>query len=207
MRKIILLLVLLPTANAFAAPVEPLNDVSRHIAAYLPYVRMLIYILAVLTGMAGGVMVAFIKMQNEDANVKTRIVATAASCLMLIAAATALPQFFGYEADGSAGSRIAGNYKSGGVQTYDEISGDYIKTEIPGLDSDKWITFPDGTNKNAIKRALDIWENNYQPGISKNNLHDCMTQDLMEMMANDEIGIQDFIQTLDCFQYILKNRD
>lgn len=160
MRKIIFSLVLLHVVNVFAAPVEPLNEVTKGIATYLPYVKMLVYVLAILVGVGGGIIITFIKMQDENAKVKPRIVITAAACIMLIASATALPQFFGYEADGSTGDLLASLFDSESGNTsdldsykrphsgsdnkcdYDRVDGDYIKTEIPDLEDHRWKDDP-----------------------------------------------------------------
>lgn len=207
MKKIFLSLTMVFVAtNTFAAPLEPLNDVTRNIATYLPYVRMLIFIVAVLIGIGGGVSVTFIKMMNQDANVKPRIIATAASCVTLISMAIALPQFFGYEADGSASQRIAANYQSGGISYYDEFSGDYIKTEIPGLDSNKWITFPPGTNKQAMEAALSLWQKTWNPNMTDASLRNEMCYQLEKMEERHEITSQEGSNIANCFDYIFKNK-
>lgn len=207
MKKLaVLSFVVLYAANLFAAPVEPLNDVTRHVAAYLPYIRMLIFIIAVLVGIGGGIMVTYMKMINQEANVKPRIIATAASCVTLIFMAITLPQFFGYEADGSASRRLTGNFQYGGASIYDEFSGDYIKTEIPGLESDKWITFPSGTNKQAMEMALSLWQNAWHPGISDGELRNEMCYQLEKMDERSEISPEEGGMVADCFDYIFKNK-
>lgn len=149
MKKLVAIsFVVLNATSLFALPVEPLNDVTRHVTAYLPYIRMLVYIIAVMIGIGGGVMVTYMRMVNQEANVKPRIVATAASCVMLISMAIALPQFFGYEADGSSGQLLAslpqtGLGDLGNTAGYGGVDGDYIKTDIPDLDDPRWQDDPD----------------------------------------------------------------
>lgn len=87
MRKLVLFFVVIQAASSFAAPLEPFTEVTKGITTYLPFVKMLVYILATLVGIAGGVFAAFIKMQDENANVKPYIVGTVASCFVLIASA------------------------------------------------------------------------------------------------------------------------
>lgn len=147
MRKLVLFFVVIQAASSFAAPLESFTEVTKGIATYLPFVKMLVYILAALVGIAGGVFAAFIKMQDENANVKPYIVGTAASCFVLIASAVALPQFFGYDADGGGGQLIAslpqtGSGGSGNTSDYNGINGDYIKTEIPDLSDPRWQNDP-----------------------------------------------------------------
>lgn len=146
MKRITLLLVLFHTATAFAAK-EPISEVTMESVTDPSYVKVILYILAVLIGIAGGVIVIFIKMQDDNANVRPKIIATVAACIMLIAVATVLPQFFGYEADGSAGQLLASLPQTesedlGNASEFGKVDGDYIKTDIPSLDDPRWQDDP-----------------------------------------------------------------
>lgn len=82
------------TATGNAAGVEAINNVSTDIAAYLPAVQKVIYAIAGVVALIGAVGV-YISMQNDEQDVKKKIMMTVGSCIFLIAAATALPLFFG----------------------------------------------------------------------------------------------------------------
>ena len=58
-------------------------------------VRMLIYAIAAIVAIGGGISV-YVKMNNEEQDVKKSIMMIVGACIFLIAAATALPAFFGY---------------------------------------------------------------------------------------------------------------
>ena len=73
----------------------PLETVTSDIAQYLEPVRMLIYAIAAIVAIGGGISV-YVKMNNEEQDVKKSIMMIVGACIFLIAAATALPAFFGY---------------------------------------------------------------------------------------------------------------
>ena len=72
-----------------------LEDVTTSIADYIDPVRKVIYAIAAIVAIGGGISV-YIKMNNEEQDVKKSIMMIVGACVFLIAAATALPAFFGY---------------------------------------------------------------------------------------------------------------
>ena len=71
-----------------------LTESTHGIQQYLPLVRSLIYAIAGIVAVLGGISV-YIKMNNEDQDVKKSIMLIVGACIFLVAAATALPLFFG----------------------------------------------------------------------------------------------------------------
>ena len=61
---------------------------------YIPYVVNLCYALAGIFAVVGAISV-YIAMNNEEQDVKKKIMMTVGACIFLIAAANALPLFFG----------------------------------------------------------------------------------------------------------------
>lgn len=72
-----------------------MTEVTSGIAAYIPFVRKLIYSIAAVVAIVGAISV-YVKMNNEEQDVKKSIMMLVGACIFLIAAATALPYFFGY---------------------------------------------------------------------------------------------------------------
>ena len=72
-----------------------LDEVTTNIAAYIDPVRKVIYAIAAIVAIGGGISV-YVKMNNEEQDVKKSIMMIVGACIFLIAAATALPAFFGY---------------------------------------------------------------------------------------------------------------
>jgi len=79
-----------------------LDEVSTNIAVYIPYVTKVCYAIAAIVAIGGGISV-YVKMNNEEQDVKKSIMMIVGACIFLIAAATALPRFFGY--DGGSGGQ------------------------------------------------------------------------------------------------------
>ena len=73
-----------------------MTEVTSGIAAYIPFVRKLIYSIAAIVAIVGAISV-YVKMNNEEQDVKKSIMMIVGACIFLIAAATALPYFFGYQ--------------------------------------------------------------------------------------------------------------
>uniref|UniRef100_UPI0035626EFC DUF4134 domain-containing protein n=1 Tax=Bacteroides fragilis TaxID=817 RepID=UPI0035626EFC len=71
-----------------------ITQVSKDIAKYIEPVQTLIYAIAGVVAL-GGVISVFIKMNNEEQDVKKSIMLLIGACIFLIAAAEALPMFFG----------------------------------------------------------------------------------------------------------------
>ena len=72
-----------------------MTEVTSGIAAYIPFVRKLIYSIAAIVAIVGAISV-YVKMNNEEQDVKKSIMMIVGACMFLSAAATALPYFFGY---------------------------------------------------------------------------------------------------------------
>lgn len=67
---------------------------STEIAKYVPYVVKLCYAIAGVVAIVGAISV-YIKMNNEEQDVKKSIMMIVGACIFLVAAAQALPLFFG----------------------------------------------------------------------------------------------------------------
>lgn len=82
------------TAGDIAAGKSALSSVADNIASYVPMVIKVCYALAGVVAILGGVSI-YIKMNNEEQDIKKNIMLVVGSCIFLIAAAQALPAFFG----------------------------------------------------------------------------------------------------------------
>ena len=71
-----------------------LEEVASELVKYVPYVVNLCYALAGIVAIVGAISV-YIAMNNEEQDVKKKIMMTVGACIFLIAAANALPLFFG----------------------------------------------------------------------------------------------------------------
>jgi len=67
--------------------------VSEEIAKYVPFVK-LCYAIAGVVAVVGAISV-YIAMNNEEQDVKKKIMMVVGACIFLVAAAQALPLFFG----------------------------------------------------------------------------------------------------------------
>lgn len=67
---------------------------SEEIAKYVPIVVKLCYAIAGVVAVVGAITV-YIAMNNEENDIKKKIMMTVGACIFLIAAAQALPLFFG----------------------------------------------------------------------------------------------------------------
>ena len=74
--------------------VTALGEVTTGIKNYIPAVTNVCYALAGVVAIIGAISV-YIAMNNEEQDVKKKIMMTVGSCIFLIAAAKALPAFFG----------------------------------------------------------------------------------------------------------------
>lgn len=81
-------------AQSMDSGVKAITQASDSIKKYLPVVTKLIYVIAGIIGILGIVSV-YIKMNNEEQDVKKSIMMIVGACIFLIAAAQALPLFFG----------------------------------------------------------------------------------------------------------------
>ena len=71
-----------------------INQVANDITKYVPAVQTLLYAIAGVVALGGAVSV-YIKMNNEEQDVKKSIMMIIGACIFLVAAAQALPMFFG----------------------------------------------------------------------------------------------------------------
>lgn len=84
------------TLSAYAqgtAGVAAVEQVASDIKAYIPTVQNLIYAIAGIVALGGAISV-YIKMNNEDQDIKKAIMLVVGGCIFLVAAAQALPLFF-----------------------------------------------------------------------------------------------------------------
>jgi NADH:ubiquinone oxidoreductase subunit H len=81
-------------AGDYSAGTTALSTVTTEIAKYVPYVVKLCYAIAGVVAVVGAVSV-YISMNNEEQDVKKKIMMVVGACIFLVAAAQALPLFFG----------------------------------------------------------------------------------------------------------------
>lgn len=81
-------------AQSMDSGVKAISTASDSIKKYLPVVVKLIYVIAGIVAVLGAISV-YIKMNNEEQDVKKSIMMIVGACIFLIAAAQALPLFFG----------------------------------------------------------------------------------------------------------------
>ena len=81
------------TAGDYSAGTAALTQVSEEIAKYVPIVVKLCYAIAGVVAVVGAISV-YIAMNNEEQDLK-KIMMVVGACIFLIAAAQALPLFFG----------------------------------------------------------------------------------------------------------------
>ena len=81
-------------AGDYTAGTTALGQVTTEIAKYIPYVVKLCYAIAGVVAVVGAISV-YIAMNTEEQDVKKKIMMVVGACIFLIAAAQALPLFFG----------------------------------------------------------------------------------------------------------------
>ena len=81
-------------AGDYTAGTTALSEVTTQITKYIPYVVKLVYAIAGVVAVVGAISV-YIKMNNEEQDVKKSIMMIVGACQFLVAAAQALPLFFG----------------------------------------------------------------------------------------------------------------
>ena len=81
-------------AGDYTAGTNALSTVTEEIAKYVPYVVKLCYAIAGVVAVVGAISV-YIAMNNEEHDVKKKIMMVVGACIFLVAAAQALPLFFG----------------------------------------------------------------------------------------------------------------
>ena len=82
-------------AGDYSAGTTALGTVTDEIAKYVPYVVKLCYAIAGIVAVVGAISV-YIKMNNEEQDVKKSIMMIVGACIFLVAAAQALPLFLRY---------------------------------------------------------------------------------------------------------------
>ena len=80
-----------------SAGTSALSTVAEEIAKYVPIMVKLCYAIAGVVAIVGAISV-YIAMNNEEQDVKKKIMMVVGACIFLIAAAKALPLFFGIAA-------------------------------------------------------------------------------------------------------------
>ena len=82
------------SAGDDTAGTTALTTVTEEIAKYVPIVVKLCYAIAGVVAVVGAISV-YIAMNNEEQDVKKKIMMIVGACIFLVAAAQALPLFFG----------------------------------------------------------------------------------------------------------------
>ena len=82
------------TAGDYTAGTNALTTVAEEIAKYVPIMVKLCYAIAGVVAIVGAISV-YIAINNEEQDVKKKIMMVVGACIFLIAAAQALPLFFG----------------------------------------------------------------------------------------------------------------
>ena len=82
------------TAGDYTAGTNALTTVAEEIAKDVPIMVKLCYAIAGVVAIVGAISV-YIAMNNEEQDVKKKIMMVVGACIFLIAAAQALPLFFG----------------------------------------------------------------------------------------------------------------
>lgn len=82
------------SAGDYTAGTNALTTVAEEIAKYVPIMVKLCYAIAGVVAIVGAISV-YIAMNNEEQDVKKKIMMVVGACIFLIAAAQALPLFFG----------------------------------------------------------------------------------------------------------------
>ena len=85
------------SAGDYSAGTSALSTVAEEIAKYVPIMVKLCYAIAGVVAIVGAISV-YIAMNNEEQDVKKKIMMVVGACIFLIAAAKALPLFFGIAA-------------------------------------------------------------------------------------------------------------
>ena len=80
--------------TGYDAGTSELETVATELTKYIPYVVNLCYALAGIVAIVGAIS-CYIAMNNEEQDIKKRIMLTVGACVFMIAAANALPLFFG----------------------------------------------------------------------------------------------------------------
>ncbi len=85
------------SAGDYSAGTSALSTVAEEIAKYVPIMVKLCYAIAGVVAIVGAISV-YIAMNNEEQDVKKKIMMVVGACIFLIVAAKALPLFFGIAA-------------------------------------------------------------------------------------------------------------
>lgn len=82
------------TTAGLSAGKKAIDDTATSLKDYIPTIITLCYVLAGIVAVLGALSV-YMKMNNEEQDVKKSIMMVVGACVFLIAAAKALPLFFG----------------------------------------------------------------------------------------------------------------
>lgn len=80
-------------ATGNGAGIGAFDQVSANVKSYIPAVKKLIYAIAGVVALTGCISI-YVKMNNDEQDVKKSIMMVVGACVFLIAAAEALPMFF-----------------------------------------------------------------------------------------------------------------
>lgn len=80
--------------TGYEAGTNAMEEVATELVKYIPYIVNLCYALAGIVAIVGAISV-YIAMNNDEQDVKKKIMMVVGACIFLIAAANALPLFFG----------------------------------------------------------------------------------------------------------------
>ncbi len=81
-------------AQSTDSGVAAITQVTADIKKYVPVMQQLVYAIAGVVAVIGAIVI-YIKMNNEEQDVKKSIMMVVGACIFLVSAATALPAFFG----------------------------------------------------------------------------------------------------------------
>jgi conjugative transposon protein traE len=81
-------------AQSMDSGAQAIGKATDALKKYIPVVTKLCYVLAGIVAVIGSISV-YIKMNNEEQDVKKSIMMIVGACIFLVAAAQALPLFFG----------------------------------------------------------------------------------------------------------------
>ncbi len=81
-------------AGNYSAGTTALGTVTKEIVKYVPVIQKLMYAIAGVVAVVGAGSV-YVKMNNDEQDVKKSIMMLVGACIFLVAAAQALPLFFG----------------------------------------------------------------------------------------------------------------
>lgn len=122
-------------AHAGDVGISAFTSTSNSLWNYVPSVQLLVYAIAGIVAVVGAISV-YIKMNNEEQDVKKSIMMIVGSCIFLVSAATGLPKFFGYNGQGGVISSTSG---SGLTRLSTDLTGwGHFRNSVPVEDETGW---------------------------------------------------------------------